>query len=85
MKNLPKQRQKKNIIVKMFFFIIILLGLWIIFKTILKKPVNGDWENNNFSMVYDKNKDFDVILSGTSIVLANISNQELYSKQIQKW
>lgn len=80
MKNLPKQRQKKNIIVKMFFFIIILLGLWIIFKTILKKPVNGDWENNNFSMVYDKNKDFDVILSGTSIVLANISNQELYSK-----
>ena len=65
---------------KITMFLLILIIGWISIKSILIKPQNGSWKNNSFSSIYDKGKNYDVLLSGTSMVIANICNQELYSQ-----
>ena len=78
-RKLLNQTVKKNYLIRSFFFLFILLILWQGIEKTLEKPRNGDWQNNDFSNVYKKNCQFDTILLGTSMVIANISNEELYS------
>ena len=66
--------------IRMIILLLLTLFLYFHLALILKKPMNGSWENASFLDVYDKKQKVDVILSGTSMVLANINNQELYSK-----
>lgn len=70
---------KKRHAIKIIMFLLLALIIYCHIETILKKPMNGSWENASFLISDNKNPDVDAILSGTSMVLANINNQELYS------
>ena len=63
---------------KIGIFLILLLSIWNITFTVLKKPKSEDWDSSGFSYVYNNKDYYDTIFIGTSMVVTNINLEELY-------
>ena len=67
---------------KIGIFLILLLSIWNITFTVLKKPKSEDWDSSGISYVYNNKDYYDTIFIGTSMVVTNINLEELYLNYI---
>ncbi len=70
----------KRIIIRSLSFSIILLVLFNIVSEILKKPKNSQWDTSGLEYTNKYPGLFDVVFSGTSITIMNVSSEELYTE-----
>lgn len=63
---------------KVFIFIGGLVLTWMFCSKVLQTPKNEEWQAEGLKKVYEKPNYYDVIISGTSIAITNISAEELY-------
>lgn len=61
-------------------FSIIGIFLWQYVSYVLEKPKEERWDNSGLEYSYQRPDYYDVLTTGTSMAVVNISNQELYSK-----
>lgn len=69
---------KTDWILRVIAFLILLVIIWGITDYILRKPKSNEWDNSGLKYIYENKNYYDVIFAGTSISIANVSNEELY-------
>ena len=69
---------RKKLILKISIFIIVGVTLWNALIYILEKPKDSVWDNGGMENSYHNKNYYDVLVTGTSIAVINISNEELY-------
>lgn len=70
-------RAKKILRPLLFLIMLLLIGKTVI--GVLEKPINEQWDASGFSYVYNHKDFYDVIFSGTSMVITNVSLEQLYT------
>lgn len=64
--------------VRMILFVLIAAFLWKAVEYVLVKPRDTGWYSDGFKNIYKEKDYYDVLISGTSISIANMNAQELY-------
>ena len=72
--------QKVRTKLKVIFFILLLSGIWIIVENVLQVQKFVDWNMKGTQKVIEKPGYYDILFSGTSMSITNISAEELYLK-----
>lgn len=70
----------KKRIVKVIFFFLLLMLIGSVVENVLKTPKNIEWNTEGMKNIKKSSNHYDVIFSGTSMALTNISVEELYLK-----
>ena len=65
-------------VIKLSVFIIGIISIWCGLNYILERAKDPKWDNSGLSYVYNNPDYYDVIFTGTSITITNISCEELY-------
>lgn len=68
--------EKKSI--GIIFFCVIGILIWNSISHILEKPKEERWDNSGLEYSYNNRNYYDILTTGTSMAVINISNEELY-------
>lgn len=63
---------------KICVFLALICVVWVTLNSVLKRRNDGNWYGGGIERSYENPDYYDVIFSGTSMVLANVSMEELY-------